>query len=97
MAEPPKSHSPDAAKKLVADKCAFICELSKDPKLNGSAVKIANLLLLHYLNRKTGDAFRRQVLERGDEEDPAVLFRNFMGRDPDMNALLTRLGIGATS
>jgi len=48
-------------------------------------------------NRETGDAFRRQVLERGDEDDPALLFHNFMGREPDMNALLTRLGIGGKS
>ncbi len=57
LAESPKAHSHDAAKKLVADKCDFICALSKDSQLNGSAVKIANLLLFHYLSGKSGDAW----------------------------------------
>ena len=57
MAESPKAQSHDAAKKLVADKCDFICALSKDRKLNGSAVKIANLLVFHYLSGKSGDAW----------------------------------------
>lgn len=57
MAESSKAHSHDDAKKLVADKCAFICELSKDSQLNGSAVKIANLLLFDYLSGKFGDAW----------------------------------------
>ena len=57
LAESPKAHSHDDAKKLVADKCAFICALSKDRQLNGSAVKIANLLLFDYLSGKFGDAW----------------------------------------
>lgn len=46
-------------------------------------------------NRETGLAFRNQILARGDEEDPALLFRSFMGRDPDQAALLERLGLAA--
>jgi oligopeptidase A len=47
------------------------------------------------LERAVGTAFRREVLERGDEEDPSELFRRFMGRDPDLDALLERLGLKA--
>jgi oligopeptidase A len=47
------------------------------------------------LSREVGDAFRKQILSRGDTEDPAVLYRSFLGRDPDVNALLTRLGVAS--
>lgn len=47
------------------------------------------------LSREVGDAFRKSILSRGDTEDPAVLYRSFLGRDPDVNALLKRLGIAA--
>jgi oligopeptidase A len=47
------------------------------------------------LNREVGEAFRRGILARGDTEDPAVLYRSFLGRDPDVNALLTRLGVAS--
>jgi oligopeptidase A len=41
----------------------------------------------------TGEHYRRHILERGDSEDPAQLYRAFMGRDPDASALLERLGL----
>jgi oligopeptidase A len=46
-------------------------------------------------NREVGLAFRRAVLERGDSRDPAELYREFMGRDPDLQPLLVRLGLAA--
>ena len=43
-------------------------------------------------DKKTAEAFRREILSKGGTEHPAVLFRNFMGRDPNITALLQRCG-----
>lgn len=43
-------------------------------------------------DKTTAEAFRNEVLSKGGTEHPAVLFRNFMGRDPKIDALLQRCG-----
>lgn len=45
------------------------------------------------LNYAEGMDYRTKILEKGDTEDADVLFRDFVGRDPDWNAINTLHGI----
>jgi len=41
----------------------------------------------------TATAFRKNILERGDTEDPMVLYKQFRGNEPDPAALIRRRGL----
>jgi oligopeptidase A len=44
-------------------------------------------------SREIGGRFREEILSKGDSDDPAELYRRFMGREPDPQALLVRSGL----
>jgi len=46
-------------------------------------------------NKNTGQSFLTNILEKGGSEEPSVLFENFRGRAPDIEALLRHSGIEA--
>ena len=45
------------------------------------------------LNAETGRDFRTKILAKGNSEDPAKLYKSFMNRPPDPDALLRRDGL----
>lgn len=47
------------------------------------------------LNPQTGRAFREAILARGGSQAPMVLFVDFRGREPSIDALLRHLGLSA--
>ncbi len=47
------------------------------------------------LKRENGDRFRNLLLSRGGADEAMNLFRNFIGRDPDVQPLLERRGLTA--
>jgi oligopeptidase A len=46
-------------------------------------------------NAGTGAAFVEHILSKGNSADPMELYRAFMGREPDLKALLVRSGLAA--
>jgi oligopeptidase A len=48
-------------------------------------------------SREVGLQFREKILAKGNSEDAAELYRSFMGRDPDLSALLERSGLAERS
>jgi peptidyl-dipeptidase Dcp len=44
-------------------------------------------------DKKTATAFRKNILERGDTEDPMVLYVKFRGSEPGTDPLLRRRGL----
>jgi len=47
------------------------------------------------LSRTAGDVYREKVLSRGRSAEPAVLFRNLYGSDPEVGPLIEYRGLGA--
>ena len=48
------------------------------------------------LTRANGDRFRSMILSKGSTVDAATLYRNFRGRDPNVDALLEQRGLKPT-
>ncbi|MBP9902135.1 MAG: M3 family peptidase, partial [Verrucomicrobia bacterium] len=46
-------------------------------------------------NAVTGAEFVAKILSRGNSAEPMQLYRDFMGREPDLQALLKRAGLAA--
>ena len=49
------------------------------------------------LTRANGDAYRAQILSQGRTREPAVLFKSFYGKDPEVGPLLEYRGLVPTA
>jgi oligopeptidase A len=49
------------------------------------------------LSREVGMEFRTKILARGDEAPPEEIYRDFLGREPDVSALLARMGLSSAA
>lgn len=45
-------------------------------------------------DKNTANSFRNNILEKGNTEDPMILYTRFRGQEPSVEALLRRSGIG---
>ena len=45
------------------------------------------------VSREGAGSGRANILSKGGSEDEAVMYRNFRGHDPEVGALLRKLGI----
>jgi oligopeptidase A len=45
------------------------------------------------LNEETGRSFRETILSKGNSKSPDDLYRDFMGREPELLPLLERSGL----
>ncbi len=44
----------------------------------------------------TASSLRKNILERGGSEDAMVMYKRFRGREPSIDALLTKRGLKGT-
>ena len=44
-------------------------------------------------NQKVATAFRKNILEKGDSDEPMKLYKTFRGADPNPDALLIKRGL----
>ena len=58
-----------------------------------SCVPFSLFLQRGLFDQPTAKAFRSNILEKRDSEDPMVLYRRFRGGDPDPDALLKARGL----
>jgi len=49
------------------------------------------------LNPETGSKYIAQILSKGGSEDPNILLRNFLGREPNQEAFLRDMGLNGES